>query len=139
MDIKIINLQASAPESITLQSFSTMAIDLSDHDRYLQTIDGRCFRITKMSLDEFEKILPKEHFCRINRYTIISNYENNIQGWSPNSEEVILSSLFIDNGGLYNGTKETEKEYKKELFGKPITFNVGLQYKEKFKEWDKIF
>lgn len=117
---------------------TTCHADSSKNDRYLQKIDGSFFRVVKTNLDKFEKLLPKEHFCRINKATIISNYGGNIQGWAPNYEEVFLSGQYVDNNSLYRASKQSDKEYKKDLVGKPVTFSITPGYKDKFREWKKI-
>ena len=116
---------------------TTCHSDSSNNDRYLQKIDGKYFRITKLKLDEIEKLLPDDHFCRINKSTIISNYNGNIQGWSPNNEEVLLTALYVKNEGQFLGTKKSEEEYSK-ILGKPVSFIIGHQYKETFMTWKKI-
>jgi hypothetical protein len=112
--------------------------DKSKNDRYLQKFDGKYLRITKINLEKLEKILPKEHFLRINKTTIISNYNGNIQGWSKNFEEVCLAVFYVENKGNYNATKMEQSDFEKELIGKSVNFNIGPSYKEAFKNWKKI-
>jgi len=117
---------------------TTCDSDSSHNDKYLQKSDGKFYRIVNYKFTDLEKLLPKELFCKINKSTIISNCNENIQGWSTNCEEVTLAVSYVKNNGQFWANKNSEDEYMKELIDKPVSFTIGKSFIDDFKSWFNI-
>jgi len=103
--------------------------DTSNNDRYLQTLNQKYYRLTKVSLEDLLQKLPQEKFIRINKSTIISM--NAIGSISKNFETVQLKTDYIDSKGDFIPPLDSK------AIGKPVLFIISDKedYRKDFKNW----